>query len=587
VLDHYLDPPLDGAPDHIKTLLQPVVDFRSVLWRSPLHITFFGTFKSGKSTLLNALLGADILPTRVLRATGTVTRIGYTPVPYASVTYTVPDGLSYSEAIAFDERARYILLDLDHSPASSGQQPASTDTDHHGSHHTVTLGIPLDLLRQNCMLVDTPGLMDDMTLTERSYRELARSDLAVMVLSAYQLLSHREKEAIRSTGKLLNGNIVFVINQMDTVAAEERAGVLAQARAVLHEAGNRLVGQPRIFATEALRAYEERLTGAASATSASDEHRPDGVHAFQQWLGNLLNSPAAQQIALHSRLAILAHHLARASDVLRAGHDEAQQAARQAQERVAAAQKERQKRQNRAIMEDGLRLGRVENRLDELGATLVSSCVRDIQQLIATDPAWPDKLPACLHRALQTYERDIYESASAALIETRLPVPPFDVYHQRIRGKITAAEEWIEGLGFWSSLIPGFAAPLPFPNLPIPPLPMQPLLDEVGSVVDDLVQRTRGEAHQQIIQSVQETLRTLLPHLHTEARHYLEQIRARLLEAELPPSQDEVALVQTLHAAQQAEFSYRLLAAWCEECQDVIQRIQQAATGPLFWQSAT
>jgi GTPase SAR1 family protein len=571
--------PLASAPEQVQTLFQSIVDFRSVLWREAFQVTFFGTFKSGKSTLLNALLGADILPTRVLRATGTVTRIHYTPLPYASVTHLEADGTSHSEAIAFDERSQAILLNLDRDCADSSPAPTSS------ADHTVTLGLPLDLLRQGCMLVDTPGLMDNMALTEQSYRELARSDLAVMVLSAYQLLSYQEKEYIRSTAKLLNGNIVFVINQMDTVAAEEQADVLAQAHTVLHEVGNSLVGQPRIFATEALRVFMARLQGTAQLETT---HMPDGVQELEQWLASLLHNRTAQQIALRSRLGILSRHVARASGMLQTRLDEAQRAARQTHQQTEAAQKARQTRLKRAVMEDGLRLGRLENQLDELGETLVISCVQDARRLIETDPDWPDKLPACLHRALQSYERTIYERASATLLETHLPVPLFDVYHQRIRQEIAAAEEWIGNLGFWAGLIPGLAAPLPLPQVALPRLPFQPLFDEVGAVVDGLVEQTRAEAHQQIVAAVKDSAHALLPHLHTEARHYLKQMHTLLLEVDmLSPADDEIVLLRALRDARQTEHYYRHLSDWCIECQDVIQRIQHAATGTIFWQAVT
>jgi len=44
--------------------LQPIADFRQVLTRVRWHVTFFGAFKVGKSTVVNAICGSAVLPIR-------------------------------------------------------------------------------------------------------------------------------------------------------------------------------------------------------------------------------------------------------------------------------------------------------------------------------------------------------------------------------------------------------------------------------------------------------------------------------------------------------------------------------------------
>jgi len=74
---HYALLPTGSAPEPVQSLLQSIMDFRQVLWRTNLEVTFFGAFKAGKSTLLNALLGEAMLPSRANRATGVITKISY------------------------------------------------------------------------------------------------------------------------------------------------------------------------------------------------------------------------------------------------------------------------------------------------------------------------------------------------------------------------------------------------------------------------------------------------------------------------------------------------------------------------------
>ena len=51
------------------------------------EVAIVGEFKRGKSTLINALLGKEVLPADVLPATATLNRVTYSADPYVMVTY--------------------------------------------------------------------------------------------------------------------------------------------------------------------------------------------------------------------------------------------------------------------------------------------------------------------------------------------------------------------------------------------------------------------------------------------------------------------------------------------------------------------
>ena len=232
--------PIANAPAPLKATLQPLVEMREVLWRKEAQITFFGGFKAGKSTLLNAIMGWSLLPARANRATGVITKVHYAPQASASVVRRAPDGIARDEPILLDEIGRYVFLDLSETVARA---PADVEA--------VLIHLPLALLKHGCILADTPGLMDNQPLTERCYRELGRSDLAVMVLSAVKLLAEEERAAAERAQQLLQGNLVFIVNRLDMIDAEDKEDVLAWARTSLEGHGNALVGCPAVFATEA------------------------------------------------------------------------------------------------------------------------------------------------------------------------------------------------------------------------------------------------------------------------------------------------------------------------------------------------
>src|ERR1051326_1171044 len=193
-LEPFFDQPITHAPAPLKAVLQPLVEMREVLWRKEAQITFSGGFKAGKSTLLNAIMGWSLLPARANRATGVITKVQYAPQASASIVRRAADGKTREESILLDEIGRYVFLDLSETTAK-----APTDSE------AVLIHLPLALLKQGYVLADTPGLMDNQTLTERCYRELGRSDLAVMVLSAIKLLADEERAAPQRGQEWLKG----------------------------------------------------------------------------------------------------------------------------------------------------------------------------------------------------------------------------------------------------------------------------------------------------------------------------------------------------------------------------------------------
>jgi predicted GTPase len=257
---HFSSIPIRHTPPKpVKALLRSIIDFQPVLHRPDKQVAFFGVFNAGKSTLLNAILGARLLPTNVNRATGVITKIGYASQPIANVVRVTSNDL-LKEPIDFDHIAKYILLNLS---SITSKAPEGIEV--------VSIGIPLLLLTKDIVLVDTPGLLDNPVLTERTYREVERSDLAVMVLPADKLLSQVEKDAAKQVHEQLNGNIVFVINRLELVDQNERAEILDWAKTGLSGLGNSLVGQPNIFAIEAKKALASRQS---NIHSKADSKQP-------------------------------------------------------------------------------------------------------------------------------------------------------------------------------------------------------------------------------------------------------------------------------------------------------------------------
>ena len=68
------------------------------------EVAIVGEFKRGKSTLINALLGQEVLPADVLPATATLNRVTYSEEPYVMVEYKNGD----EEKVDINKLADYV-----------------------------------------------------------------------------------------------------------------------------------------------------------------------------------------------------------------------------------------------------------------------------------------------------------------------------------------------------------------------------------------------------------------------------------------------------------------------------------------------
>ena len=88
---------LTNTADSIKDTLAKVAD-------EHFEVAIVGEFKRGKSTLINALLGQEVLPADVLPATATLNRVTYSDEPFVDVEYK--DGTS--EKVPIDQLENYV-----------------------------------------------------------------------------------------------------------------------------------------------------------------------------------------------------------------------------------------------------------------------------------------------------------------------------------------------------------------------------------------------------------------------------------------------------------------------------------------------
>ena len=211
-------------------------------------IVVCGEVKKGKSTLLNAIIGQDILPVDNEIATSQVFRISNSAVESYALVFD--DGSQQS--ISRDELSKY------------GSQ---TDANLYGSNSFngktiahIQINIPVEFLPENVSLVDTPGLGAIYKSHEwitQNYVKKAAS--VIFVFDSTSPLVKAEEDFIKKVLKI-TPYMMFVMTKIDTVATSEWTSLLHRTEDKLSELFRSLeLDSPTIFpvSSKALRKASE------------------------------------------------------------------------------------------------------------------------------------------------------------------------------------------------------------------------------------------------------------------------------------------------------------------------------------------
>lgn len=176
------------------------------------HLVVLGEFNHGKSTFVNALLGADILPTGITPTTASINHVVHAPSPNARVMlqsgeskYLDPSQLKEWVTVAGGRAAEVAYVEL---------------------------GFPSELLMNNVVLVDTPGVNDlNEQRAEVTYGYVPRADAVVFLLDAGQALKDSEREFLRSRVlEAARDRLIFVLGKMDMLSKDEKTAVVEYVR---------------------------------------------------------------------------------------------------------------------------------------------------------------------------------------------------------------------------------------------------------------------------------------------------------------------------------------------------------------------
>lgn len=221
--------------------------------RSEFAINVVATMSSGKSSLINALLGTQLMPVAQMATTATIVRIITTDQSnYAGIAYKAngeeifrEENLSIKVMKQWNEDTQVSMIDI------YGPIPC------------------VENVGMRLIIIDTPGPNNsrDENHKKLTYEMLAASEksLVLFVMNATALNIDDEAEflsyvceCMKEGGKQSRDRFIFAVNKLDTFNPEDGDDVVKALNSVKEGLDERDIKEPNIFPVSALVASEIR-----------------------------------------------------------------------------------------------------------------------------------------------------------------------------------------------------------------------------------------------------------------------------------------------------------------------------------------
>lgn len=255
-VDRYLSTIGNKDPFRLRDLYARLAEDRFTL-------AIVGRFSRGKTSLMNAILGMDRLPTGILPLTSVITQVSYGSEEKVVLHYY---GTSLFMDIPLDKLADYIT-----ERGNPGNQRGI---------RVAEVQLPAEFLRRGFTFVDTPGLNSAIAANTRTTQAYLPEADAFILVGSYESPLTDEEMNVVSLALAAQRRLFVVLNKQDLVDAETRAEMQKRTAERLNTLG--AGSDVPIFSVSALQGLKAKQTGNETALAES------GFPVFESALINFL-----------------------------------------------------------------------------------------------------------------------------------------------------------------------------------------------------------------------------------------------------------------------------------------------------------
>lgn len=208
---------------------RPLQELRAKLAARTFNLVVAGQFKRGKTSVINSLIGDELLPVGVIPLTSVVTILSHGPRVGIEVVFED----ERRETIAPDSLGDYVTEKGNPRNAKGVRE--------------VWITHPSPWLRGGVRLIDTPGIGSiHRHNTDVALRFLPHADAVLFLLSVDQPIGEAERDFLKEVAEQA-GKVFVLLNKIDLVSAAE----LAESRAFTEEAVRAILGRAPVYGVSA------------------------------------------------------------------------------------------------------------------------------------------------------------------------------------------------------------------------------------------------------------------------------------------------------------------------------------------------
>lgn len=369
-----------GMEDNAQLLRDCAKDVQQGIFK----LLVMGEFKNGKSTLLNAMLGDEILPAKMAPATAVITML---VAGDAKQVLVFEKNQEQPRRYSWEEFHQNFQLTAQDKEMIDSKKPVDRFRDV----KYAVIESRNRLTRHGVRVIDSPGLGEALSRTQVTTSFLRQSHAVIFVLRADKALSSYERKYIKKiAGKRVVGqgyptNVFFVINHINVIPEDEVEEIKEFFHVFLkpffrdeNDTFNEELYQRRVYFINALGALKARQ----KTPNDLEKEQASGILALEQELERFLTSDQKIAAVLDSTIKSLVHVTSSAQQLIQNEKSAADEAVEVLEARRAVVEKDlKELEQDKA---------QLERRVLRFGDLIASKLYADLLAYVAEmEDTWP------------------------------------------------------------------------------------------------------------------------------------------------------------------------------------------------------